>query len=102
MTDVHTVPVQIAGPSESNPNGIVAYGRFIVRDNTLVLVDHKDWPIILDGRRYQQALGENDNPRRIAQRLTKKYRLARLGQSDRPTWMGKAIEYPRNYWDWVV
>src|SRR5215469_3497128 len=102
MTDVQTVVAQIEGPSDRNPNGVTADGRFIIRNNTVILVDHKDRPIVIDGKRYQQAFSEGENPRLIAQRLTKKFRLARLGQSDRPSWMSKPIEYPRGHWGWVV
>ena len=69
-----TVFVQIARPSERNPEGVAAQGEYEEAGGKVTLTKYNGQPILADRRkRYSQKLKDGDQPHIIARRLTLEY-----------------------------
>ena len=101
MPDVQFVAVQIARPKGNFP-GQVCEGAFTVADGAVTLTDRKGKPALdPQGMKYSQKLGEGEDARAVAGRLTKKLRLALLGKNLPARGFGMPIAYPKS-WDGVI
>jgi len=94
-TAVRTVFVQIEAPKGSY-EGRAIEGCYIVDSDMVTLTNRRGEPVHDDnGKKYTQKLGDGDNPKQIAARLTKQFRNALRGNNAAPIGWNKPLSYPK-------
>jgi hypothetical protein len=77
--EVHSITVQVAAPRGNHP-GAVTFGYYVVADGVLTMTDASGIPVRRPGGdHYTHKLGPDENPRRMANVLTKEIRSAIRG-----------------------
>ena len=59
----HGVVVQVAAPTDANPGGVVAEGRYATVGNTIYVEDHEARPLA------SRQLAATDDPKAVAQKI---------------------------------
>ncbi len=93
---VHQVYAQIEKPDRASPAGRVSLGYYILQDNVLQMTTSEGVKIRdADGKVFEHALKPNDDPRVIAQRLTKTIRRMFRGETKSEERFGRPLKYPK-------
>jgi hypothetical protein len=81
MSEVKSIIVQVASPRDNFP-GQTTTGYYVVEGDLLTMTDASGIPIRTPGGDfYTHKLGPDENPRRMANALTKEVRRAIRGNS---------------------
>jgi hypothetical protein len=97
MVEVLSVFVQLEAPKGKSP-GKAIEGCYIVDSGMVILTNRRGEPVQDDsGKKYTQKLGDGDNPKQIAARLTKQFRGALRGNNAAPHGFSGPIEYPKSW-----
>lgn len=79
---METVFIQIRGPRGMDP-GRVIESRYIVIDDTVVLVDPSGKPLTSDDKRYERKFAIGENTKQVAAQLLRQHYNAARGNSPR-------------------
>ena len=80
MPTIESVQAIVSNPNDREPQGRTTLGYYILKDGVLTMTDSKGAPVRSHkGDKYEQKVEESDNVTLIAQRLTMKIHLSRLG-----------------------
>ena len=94
-TEIKSVQAIVSNPSPREPNGRVTVGYYVMKDGLLTMTDSKGAPVrSYGGDKYEKKIEEDDIVKLIAQRLTMKIHLARVGNEMAN--FNRPLNYPKN------